>query len=186
MSSTMPPLPSNPREDAGPRILGATLTTTCMAIVVVLTRFYVRRFMIRAIGWDDVVMLSALLLVRVLSTDTRHSAAYANDSLAVSDRRSSCHRSDKQWRWTAYRRCRSGQLRSWHALQLHHPANLPLGYLHREDVSWIGIATHSDREEVQSYYLLHNGLHAVLHIRLFYGEFLCCAVVQLCRALTLS
>lgn len=63
MSSPVLELPSNPNEDAGPRILGATLTTTCLAITFVATRVYVRKVMIRAIGWDDLVMLLAMALV---------------------------------------------------------------------------------------------------------------------------
>jgi hypothetical protein len=59
----LPPLPSNPNEDAGPEILGAVLSTTSLAVLVLFARFYVRVFMVRALGWDDYTMGLAGLLV---------------------------------------------------------------------------------------------------------------------------
>jgi len=63
MSTQTPALPSNPSANAGTRILGATIVTTCIATIAVAMRFYVRGLMIRAIGRDDYVMLLALALV---------------------------------------------------------------------------------------------------------------------------
>lgn len=58
-----PPLPSNPDENAGPQIFGAVLATTILAFVVAMPRFYVRAFMVKALGWDDLFMAIALALV---------------------------------------------------------------------------------------------------------------------------
>ena len=52
-----------PNEDQGPVILGATLTVTIAALITIATRLYVRLSMIRNVGWDDYVMISAMLLV---------------------------------------------------------------------------------------------------------------------------
>jgi hypothetical protein len=52
-----------PDEDLGPVILGATLTVTLAALITIATRLYVRLLMIRNVGWDDYVMISAMLLV---------------------------------------------------------------------------------------------------------------------------
>ena len=48
----VPPPISNPDENAGPAILGAVVSVTSLALIVVLTRVYVRGFMIRNLGWD--------------------------------------------------------------------------------------------------------------------------------------
>jgi len=63
MTTAQKSVPSNPADDAGTLILGATMATTCMAILTVAARFYVRKFIIRNISWDDYVMLLALALV---------------------------------------------------------------------------------------------------------------------------
>ncbi|PSN70207.1 hypothetical protein BS50DRAFT_308404 [Corynespora cassiicola Philippines] len=51
-----------PVEDAGPLILGATLTVTGLALITMVTRLYVRLKMIRNVGWDDYVMSFAMAL----------------------------------------------------------------------------------------------------------------------------
>lgn len=52
-----------PDEDQGPVILGATLTVTIAALITMATRLYVRVRMIRNVGWDDYVMITAMVLV---------------------------------------------------------------------------------------------------------------------------
>lgn len=52
-----------PNEDQGPVILGATLTVTTAALITLVTRLYVRIRMIHNMGWDDFVMISAMVLV---------------------------------------------------------------------------------------------------------------------------
>ena len=52
-----------PNEDQGPVILGAALTVTIAALITTITRLYVRIHLIRNIGWDDYVMISAMVLV---------------------------------------------------------------------------------------------------------------------------
>ena len=52
-----------PNEDQGPVILGATLTVTIAALITMITRLYVRVAIIRNMGWDDYVMISAMVLV---------------------------------------------------------------------------------------------------------------------------
>lgn len=52
-----------PNEDQGTVILGATLTVTIAALITVVTRLYVRIQMIHNVGWDDLVMVSAMVLV---------------------------------------------------------------------------------------------------------------------------
>ncbi|KAK4206335.1 hypothetical protein QBC37DRAFT_329044 [Rhypophila decipiens] len=56
-------LPSNPAEDDGPRILGATLAITTLALIAYLTRMYVRLIMVRNVGLDDYFMSLAIALV---------------------------------------------------------------------------------------------------------------------------
>lgn len=50
-------------EDRGSVILGATLTVTTAALITMVTRLYVRMRMIHNVGWDDFVMISAMVLV---------------------------------------------------------------------------------------------------------------------------
>lgn len=58
-----PPLVSNPEENAGPNILGAAIGTTVLAFLFFSARFYVRSFMVKALGWDDYFMALAMALV---------------------------------------------------------------------------------------------------------------------------
>ncbi|OAL07692.1 hypothetical protein IQ06DRAFT_342404 [Phaeosphaeriaceae sp. SRC1lsM3a] len=58
----MPDIPYRPNENEGPTILGATLTVTIAALLAVIARLYVRLRMIRNVGWDDYVMVSAMSL----------------------------------------------------------------------------------------------------------------------------
>ncbi|KAF2852350.1 hypothetical protein T440DRAFT_526926 [Plenodomus tracheiphilus IPT5] len=51
-----------PDEQQGPVILGATLTVTLAALITMITRLYVRVKVIRNVGWDDYVMVSAMAL----------------------------------------------------------------------------------------------------------------------------
>ena len=63
MATPYRPGPGVLNEDQGPVILGATLTVTIAALITIATRLYVRLLMIRNVGWDDYVMISAMLLV---------------------------------------------------------------------------------------------------------------------------
>lgn len=70
-----------PDEDQGPVILGATLTVTIAALMTMVTRLYVRLVMIRNVGWDDYVMITAMLLVSQIpfvhkTRPTRSSSSY--------------------------------------------------------------------------------------------------------------
>jgi hypothetical protein len=69
-----------PDEDQGPVILGATLTVTAAALITMLTRLYVRIRMIRNVGWDDYVMITATILVRRGHTQQQESLS---NSIAV-------------------------------------------------------------------------------------------------------
>lgn len=44
--------PAYPDENEGPRILGATLAATVLALLTLLVRLYVRVKVLRAVGWD--------------------------------------------------------------------------------------------------------------------------------------
>jgi len=57
-----PPLPSNPNEDDGARILAATLTVTVGALITYFARMYARIFLVRNLGWDDYFMTLAMAL----------------------------------------------------------------------------------------------------------------------------
>ena len=57
-----PPLISIPWENEGPRILGATLSITTIALLTVVARQYVRLFLIRSPGWDDFFMVISMAL----------------------------------------------------------------------------------------------------------------------------
>lgn len=65
MASGPPALPSNPNEDEGTKILGVTIAVTAVALIVVVTRLYVRFFMVRAPGWDVWLSLCATLKLRL-------------------------------------------------------------------------------------------------------------------------
>ncbi|CAA9962749.1 hypothetical protein PTMSG1_06123 [Pyrenophora teres f. maculata] len=54
--------PMRPYENQGPTILASTLTVTIVAVLTTIARFHVRANMIRAVGWDDYVMLWTVLL----------------------------------------------------------------------------------------------------------------------------
>lgn len=58
----VPPLPSNPAENDGPRIIGATLTIVLLGVLASLLRFYVRLFVVRNFGLDVSVHWSGLQL----------------------------------------------------------------------------------------------------------------------------
>ena len=45
-------LPSNPAENDGPRILGATLAVTGLALITYMARMHVRLVMVRNVGLD--------------------------------------------------------------------------------------------------------------------------------------
>ncbi|KAK4158659.1 hypothetical protein QBC43DRAFT_223803 [Cladorrhinum sp. PSN259] len=61
----MPPLPSNPAENAAPRIIGATMTVTMLALITYSARMYARVFMVRNLGLDDYFMSLAMALAIV-------------------------------------------------------------------------------------------------------------------------
>ena len=50
-----------PDDDLGPSILSATAAMTALATVAVCLRMYVRTRIVRSVGMDDYVMLSALV-----------------------------------------------------------------------------------------------------------------------------
>ncbi|KAI5863698.1 hypothetical protein GGS23DRAFT_565004 [Durotheca rogersii] len=62
MSATFLPGADQPDESQGPRILGAVLSLTSAALVVVCARFYVRMRMVRMVGVDDYIILVAMIL----------------------------------------------------------------------------------------------------------------------------
>ncbi|EDU44898.1 hypothetical protein PtrV1_04898 [Pyrenophora tritici-repentis] len=51
-----------PYENQGPTILASTLIVTIVAVLTTIARFHVRANMIRAMGWDDYVMLWTVVL----------------------------------------------------------------------------------------------------------------------------
>ncbi|KAK4125698.1 hypothetical protein N657DRAFT_678768 [Parathielavia appendiculata] len=57
------PLPSNPDENDGPRILGATLAITSLALITYGARMGVRLIAVRNVGLDDYFMSFAMALV---------------------------------------------------------------------------------------------------------------------------
>ncbi|KAK1825993.1 hypothetical protein QBC39DRAFT_33849 [Podospora conica] len=59
----MPPMVSNPAEDASNKILSATLAVTVLAFIVWSMRMYVRLVMVRNVGMDDYFMSAAMGLV---------------------------------------------------------------------------------------------------------------------------
>ncbi|KAF0321073.1 integral membrane protein [Colletotrichum asianum] len=67
---------SNPADNQGPTVLAATLTVTCVALLTVLTRLYVRLGMIQSFGLDDGFMTFAMAIAvageGVLITQVRH------------------------------------------------------------------------------------------------------------------
>ncbi|KAK0611356.1 hypothetical protein B0T14DRAFT_440511 [Immersiella caudata] len=57
--------PSNPAEDAGPRIIGATMAVTVLAFVTYSARMYSRIVLVRGVGMDDYFMSLAMAMVIV-------------------------------------------------------------------------------------------------------------------------
>ncbi|KAF4636968.1 hypothetical protein G7Y89_g1108 [Cudoniella acicularis] len=51
-----------PNIDHGPKLLVATLTVTAVALVSVIARMYVRKFITKSVGWDDIIMVAAMTL----------------------------------------------------------------------------------------------------------------------------
>ncbi|KAK1753628.1 hypothetical protein QBC47DRAFT_415403 [Echria macrotheca] len=58
----IPPLPSNPADDAGSRILAATMTVAVAAFITYITRMYTRFVVVRSAGLDDCFMTLAMAL----------------------------------------------------------------------------------------------------------------------------
>ncbi|KAI6363091.1 hypothetical protein MCOR25_006034 [Pyricularia grisea] len=88
-SPGFPPPISNPADDEGPRILAATLTTCIAAFITVSARCYVRCFMIRSFGWDDALMLFALIVSvgsqGVVISEVHHGAGRHNGDIPAED-----------------------------------------------------------------------------------------------------
>ncbi|PVH91818.1 hypothetical protein DM02DRAFT_545072 [Periconia macrospinosa] len=51
-----------PKENYGPTVLGVTITVTIIALITLIARLYVRVKMIRNVGWDDYVMIAAMVV----------------------------------------------------------------------------------------------------------------------------
>ncbi|KUJ18478.1 uncharacterized protein LY89DRAFT_780548 [Mollisia scopiformis] len=64
MANTLefPPAVNPDDPGRGPMIVGLTWTFTSLAVIAVALRFYVRKFVTRALGWDDWLMLFAVVL----------------------------------------------------------------------------------------------------------------------------
>lgn len=67
-----PALVSNPDDNAGPNIFGATLACTILAFMIFSGRFYVRAFMVKALGWDDYFMALAMAVVSTTRRVLKH------------------------------------------------------------------------------------------------------------------
>lgn len=66
MSALVFPPPVNPNDlGRGPLVVGMCWTFTSLCIIVIALRFYVRR-RIHVIGWDDWIMLAAVVSARSL------------------------------------------------------------------------------------------------------------------------
>ncbi|RDL37585.1 uncharacterized protein BP5553_05018 [Venustampulla echinocandica] len=64
-SMATPPPPAGTGEpdiNHGPRLFAATAVVTIFALVAVCTRLWVRKVMIKSVGWDDVFMVAAMIL----------------------------------------------------------------------------------------------------------------------------
>lgn len=63
MSSILPPPPGG-RQNKGPTFLAVALVSTILALSFVLTRVYVRVWLKRAFGWDDGMVIVAMVRLR--------------------------------------------------------------------------------------------------------------------------
>jgi hypothetical protein len=77
------PLPSNTDENASGHIIGATAAVTVLALLVTVTRFYVRGFIVRAVGWDDWLMAWAMLLVSALLSSVHNGRQALNTMQSI-------------------------------------------------------------------------------------------------------
>lgn len=64
-SAPMFPPPVNPNDlGRGPMIVGLTWTFTILAMTAVALRIYVRKTVTKALGWDDWIMLVAVVCIQ--------------------------------------------------------------------------------------------------------------------------
>lgn len=69
-TSSIPALPSNPSEDEGPKVIAITVCFNILSTVLIALRMYVRRFIRGALGWDDLLMVIAMVAVCALPVAT--------------------------------------------------------------------------------------------------------------------
>ena len=55
--------PPVPDENRGPGFLACVATTTAAALVTVILRFHVRANIVHAVGWDDWIILLAMVTI---------------------------------------------------------------------------------------------------------------------------
>lgn len=155
-------IPSNPSQDDGGRILTATMATTCIALIVVLVRIYVRHFIIHNLGSDDAAMWLAMMLVSTVLS--RLTSILPRLTQTVNIRRMPHCPSSAQWRWPSYRRRGASPVLAWSALQLCLATHLSLGHPDRQARSWAGTSSHRHNALLQDHHPHHHGIYAILHI----------------------
>ena len=57
------PSPPVPDQNRGPGFLAEVVITTVAALVTVALRFYVRTHVVRALGWDDWIILLSMVII---------------------------------------------------------------------------------------------------------------------------
>ena len=65
MNTTLLPPPPGGPQDKGPALLAVALAFTISALLFVLPRVYVRIWMNNAFGWDDVMVIVAMVRRRI-------------------------------------------------------------------------------------------------------------------------
>ena len=59
MATVIPQLLSNPAEDQGPELKKLTIALCVVSTLFVAVRLFVRSFVVKAIGWDDWLILAS-------------------------------------------------------------------------------------------------------------------------------
>jgi hypothetical protein len=94
MSAATPQLPSNPAEDQGPELKRLTIAMCVIATLFIAVRLNVRAFVVKAIGWDDYVMLASGAMVCWQQDQRRSEVTDISSEYCCDD---NCDQSSGQW-----------------------------------------------------------------------------------------
>lgn len=65
----------------GPKLLAATLVVTIAALISVLARMWVRKIMIKSVGWDDYFICASMVSILKGHTNTARGDGDSNNNI---------------------------------------------------------------------------------------------------------